>query len=703
MISGDGAWHIVGLASTTGCAAVCSLAAIWLSQCPVPWRRERIAGAIALCLTALWAGVLAALGPASMATAAAESLRNLSWLALLLSLFAGDNGAGAVSRVRIVIASLVFVELLQGGVLAANAIFVGGPELVQAALGVSALLHMLVAIGTLVLLHNLYTAASHGDRAGTRWLALSLSALWVFELNFYAVTWFAGDFPPQLAGLRGLVVGVAIVPLAMALGADVRRLRLRASRQVAFRSISLLLIGGYLLAMAGLARLLNALDADGARLAQVGFLVALLTVAALWLPSARFRAWLKVTMQKHLFSHRYDYRAEWLRLAETIGRGGAEGDPLHLRIPKALANITESPSAALYLPDGYGGLALAETWHWPTLDEDASGLPADIAQFLASRDYVIDLEQWRSGESEAGPVEPLPVWLDEGSAAWAIVPLRHFDSLQGVVLLARPLIDRQLDWEDFDLLTVVGRQLASYLSEQAGQRALMEAARFDEFNRRMAFVLHDIKNLASQLSLLSHNAARHADNPAFRADMIKTLQTSTGKLNTLIQRLGRYGQSRESRVESFDVGMLVREAMPRLGAHHPVELVCTGACEVRGDRDGLEQALVHLVQNAIEASPRNAPVSIAIREERLSGFIDIIDMGDGMEPAFLREKLFAPFVSSKSDGFGIGALEARELVRAMGGRLSVQSRVGLGTRFTIELPRAEADRLCPTNPEQEAA
>ena len=455
--------------------------------------------------------------------------------------------------------------------------------------------------------------------------------------------------------------------------------------------------------MAGLARLLSALDADGARLAQVGFLVALLTVAALWLPSPRFRAWLKVTVQKHLFSHRYDYRAEWLRLADTIGHGSEEGSALCARIPQAVAEITQSPAAALFLIEGDGVLSLSDTWRWPMLEDEGRELPTEIVQLLADRDYVIDLEQWREGKSIAGETDALPAWLDSSSRAWAIVPLRHFDRLQGAVLLARPVIDRQLDWEDFDLLTVVGRQLASYLSEQATQRALMEAARFDEFNRRMAFVLHDIKNLASQLSLLSHNAQRHADNPAFRADMLKTLGTSTDKLNALIRRLARYGKPREARVARFDLAALMREVKQRFSPGQRIELVCDADCEVQGDREALEQALVHLVQNALDASPEGAPVCLSARREKSRAVIDIVDVGEGMDAVFVRDKLFAPFVSSKPDGFGIGALEARELVRAMGGQLHVQSRVGLGTRFTIELSRFTVEDVHGTNPEYEAA
>jgi signal transduction histidine kinase len=57
-----------------------------------------------------------------------------------------------------------------------------------------------------------------------------------------------------------------------------------------------------------------------------------------------------------------------------------------------------------------------------------------------------------------------------------------------------------------------------------------------------------------------------------------------------------------------------------------------------------------------------------------------------MSPEFVRTRLFKPFHSSKPGGFGIGAFEARELIRAMGGRLDVESREGLGTRFRILLP-----------------
>jgi len=70
--------------------------------------------------------------------------------------------------------------------------------------------------------------------------------------------------------------------------------------------------------------------------------------------------------------------------------------------------------------------------------------------------------------------------------------------------------------------------------------------------------------------------------------------------------------------------------------------------------------------------------------------VSITDKGVGMDGDFIRNRLFQPFASTKSGGFGIGAFEARSLIQAMGGRLSVESRPGHGTTFTITLKAADA-------------
>ena len=141
-----------------------------------------------------------------------------------------------------------------------------------------------------------------------------------------------------------------------------------------------------------------------------------------------------------------------------------------------------------------------------------------------------------------------------------------------------------------------------------------------------------------------------------------------------------------------DLTCAVRQIIGKLGQIHPVVLRRSEPVTVSGDRNSLDQALGHLVQNAIEASEPNAPVVLEVYNDGAFGVIQVEDKGRGMSPEFLRSGLYKPFISSKSGGFGIGAFEARELVRAMDGRLDVESREGSGTKFTVRLPLGSAPR-----------
>jgi putative PEP-CTERM system histidine kinase len=281
-------------------------------------------------------------------------------------------------------------------------------------------------------------------------------------------------------------------------------------------------------------------------------------------------------------------------------------------------------------------------------------------------------------------------------AAWTLVPLIHRGTLTGAIVLARPPGRQGVDWEDIDMLRVLARQLAITLSERQQQQALAERQRFDEFNRRFAFILHDIKNMVSQMSLLAANAERHAANPAFRVDMILTLRETADRMNDLIARLARQDKGSEGAKLSganCDLGDIVRA----ITARDPVQLSGEDSLLVRGDASGLSQAIRHLVQNAIDATPADGqPVRLTLIRDGAMARIEIADTGCGMSAEFIRDGLFRPFTSTKPTGFGLGAHEARSLLTAMGGHIAVSSREGRGSCFTLSLPLlAEKDALPP--------
>src|SRR5207342_2941143 len=194
-----------------------------------------------------------------------------------------------------------------------------------------------------------------------------------------------------------------------------------------------------------------------------------------------------------------------------------------------------------------------------------------------------------------------PKWLLDDPAAWAGIPLLHHQRLVGFVVLASPEYRRALDWEDFDLLRTAGRQAASSLAEAYGQEALSNAQRFEEFNRRFAFILHDIKNLVSQLSLLSRNAERHADNPEFRADMVATLKSSVGKMNELLARLSPHSGARIQRMDAQPLRPILAAAIAAKRGEHDIRMIGDTDLWTTADGAALEQAIGHLIQNAVEA------------------------------------------------------------------------------------------------------
>ncbi|MGB3165272.1 MAG: XrtA/PEP-CTERM system histidine kinase PrsK [Alteraurantiacibacter sp.] len=689
-----GGWSALVYASHIGAAVAGLLLALWLLT-----HRMRQAGAwvgasaVALGLSALWSFCVAGFGRASLPADVAMIASNLGWLWMIYRLFASDERDKSLGPIRPVVAALAFVEFLQFAIIGVSLHYTAQPEALALIWQFAITFRLLVCIGALVLVHNLYVGASQQARLGLRWPAAALAGLFLYDLNFYTIAYLDRSAPGLLADLRAAALLSVLAVLTLGFLRHEQDMRFRPSRSFAFQSISLILIGGYLVVMIVVAQGLAYIGSDYGRVLQAGFLLLASLGALTFLPSKRLRGWLRVSLAKNLFQHRYDYRSEWLRFTETIGRAGPQAPPLPERAVQAVADITDSPSGLLLTPREDGGLALAARWQWPHCDVPGEALSQDGVRFFEKSQFILDIDDLRNGETLAIPPTACPDWLLEEDRGWAMVPLLHYEKLVGMVVLARPPITRQLDWEDFDLLRVVGQQLASYLAEQTSQDALGEAQRFDEFNRRIAFVMHDIKNLASQLSLLAKNAEKHADKPEFRADMILTLRNSTDKLTALLARLGRYGSMGEKERETFAVAPMLSKIAAQFDGRHEVSLVHTDDCLVQADGEALEQAVGHLVQNAVEASESGAPVLLDLRREPGSAILAIVDSGHGMSPEFIRTRLFKPFHSSKESGFGIGAYEARELVRAMGGRLDVESREGLGTRFVLRLPLSEAQGM----------
>ena len=662
-------------------AAACFAALmIWrLGEAARQPAQRLLAGAFAI--TACWAW-LAAVAPDSSTLGFAESARNLVWISLLYRLSAAsEEREHGLKLVYGAVAGVIGLQLI-GDILQ-----LFGPSVAVAQTGL--VLRITTAAGSLVLVHNVYGQAAPASRSHIRFAMIGLALIWFYDLNLYTSIDLRLAGAGRLLEWRGLVVALAAPLFALATHKQ-SAWRVRLSRAATFQSLSLLAICAYFALMAILATALRGTGFDWSSALVIGAL-ALMTVGAMVLiPSARARSWVKLKLAKHLFEHRYDYRTEWLRFTETLGLAGPEAPPLSERIVRAFADIVDAPGGLLLVSDGSRRISVATANDWPGNGPGAEAFD-DSADFWAAVETsgrVVEFAALRGGWANAeDKALGVPQWLLDEPHTWAAIPLLHHQRLVGLIVLAEPEFRRQLDWEDFDLLRAAGHQAASSLAEALGQEALSEAQRFEEFNRRFAFILHDIKNLVSQLSLLARNAERHADNPEFRADMVATLKSSVGKMNDLLVRLSPQGSGRVQRIEAQPLRPILLAAIAGKRRDREVTLLGQAGVEALVDSSALEQAIGHLLQNALDASS-GEPVTVRVGSDGATVSIAIADKGIGMDGDFIRNRLFQPFASTKPGGFGIGAFEARSLIAAMGGRITVDSRPGRGTTFTILLPAA---------------
>jgi putative PEP-CTERM system histidine kinase len=410
--------------------------------------------------------------------------------------------------------------------------------------------------------------------------------------------------------------------------------------------------------------------------------------------SGKVRAQAKVFLNKHFFNYQYDYRDEWLRLIGLL-TGRKSGMPLGERVIWALGEIVESDGGVLFQCNEEGVCRCVAAFNHPDPKLPPLGESDSLVRFIARRQWIVDLEEYNQDPGVYDDMD-LPDWLGLMRTPWLVVPLIHEEQLRGFVVLKQPRAPQEINWESMDLLKTSGMQAASYLTLNEAAEALAEARQFEGFNRLSAFVMHDLKNLIAQLSLVARNAARHKHNPAFIDDAVRTIDNAVSKMNRLMEQLKTAGMSPEARVVDL-VGLLNHLVQGRQGMRpEPTLRTRLERLEVMAEPDRLASVIGHIVQNAQDATPPDGRVELELRRSNDQAIVTIRDTGSGMDEEFLRNRLFRPFDSTKGlTGMGIGAYECREFVRAIGGQVEVESAPDRGTTFVILLPVAAAQTSNP--------
>ncbi len=551
---------------------------------------------------------------------------------------------------------------------------------------------LLSALAGVVLVEQVYRNTSASREWSVKFLWIGAGALFVYDFCLYSVTLLFRAMPFAMWEARGAANALAVPLLAVGMARTAQWTpQVFMSRRPAFYTTSIIAAGLYLLAVAIAGFYIRMFGGSWGGAAQMVFLFGAALLLVLVFFSGQARAWLRVFLTKHFLPYKYDYRVEWLRLTRTLSTGDAG---LEQNTLTALAQIVNSNAGGIwitadegqFMPSG-GDLAGPDS---PALTADS-----DFLRFIAAREWIVDLDAHRKGERAVG-TEPLaPDWLLNLDRAWLVVPLLQDERLVAVVVISRSLTPQALTWEELDLLRTAGRQAASYIALDQAAAQLAQARQFEAYNRFAAFMMHDLKNLIAQQTLVVQNAVRHRGNPQFFDDTISTIDNSVKRMHRLLEQLRRGDTVGTAR--RVQLSQVCADTVSRCSDRRPVPVFdANGLATVEGQplevlvsAERLGLVLEHVIRNAQDATAPEGQVEVELRRTAQHAIIEVRDTGRGMDAVFIRERLFRPFDSTKgSQGMGIGAFQTREFVRMAGGDVRVESDVGKGTLFSISLPLA---------------
>ena len=485
----------------------------------------------------------------------------------------------------------------------------------------------------------------------------------------------------QLSSTRSAVL---LVSLAMMTYSRLKRgstVKVYVSPQMACRSAVLLAVGLYVICF-GLAGEGMKYFGDGFQRAMI---LALLFMAGLGLfvilLSETVKRKVKVFIHKNFYQNKYDYRNQWLQFTERLSKSQTSEELLHSIVSEFCDTFGMETGALFVLNQERNayqqmiGVAMDA--------EDIVFAANDPAlESLVKNRWIVDLS---NNVPCAGEDRHIDFFMEKEASF--IIPLFMNEIVDGFIILGKPLNANEIyGCEDFDLMRTLARQTSSALMNLRLSDQLACSRELAAIGKVSAFVMHDLKNLVSGISLLLENAQEHITVPAFQNDLLMSLGNTIVKMRSIISRLKDLPEKNSLQLSSVDLLQMAHETAAMVSGRN---LEVTGTRVVaEADREELQKVVLNLMLNAVEATNGNTAVKVEVGGDEMP-FLRVKDDGCGIAPAFMQHVLFTPFTTTKAAGLGIGLYQSKQIIEAHGGKIEVISTIDQGSEFTVWLPKMQ--------------
>lgn len=659
---------------------------------------------LACLTTALWCFLSSALSPDTPNTWAitiAESIRNGSWFIFLLAILFPDEKVlkGKKLLVHIpwvLVLTINTFEYLSR--LSGDLAFLAPSHFLSNTESIAEWGAIFTSIIGLILVEQTYKNTDKHVLTSMRYIYFGVLGIFAYDLYGYVWSFMFEEHDPTHWHSRSIITLLTSLLFFIGINQSYsQKQQFSISRQVVFYSTSLIITGVFLLSLSVGGYYIKVAGGTWGNLLQSVFVFSLCAFIAILASSSKARAYIKVILSKHLFSHKYDYREEWLRLIDTMTEmpsahqidrnkeNSDNGTAIQRQSIKAFCQIFNCQNGALwmihdqrsYIPTCQLNLNISKNAEVPK--------EAQVINFFTEEKRILVVDELNR-EPENYSHTKLPACIEE-QEFWAIIPLFHQSNLIGFIALTAPDGSEKLNWEDFDLLKTAGLQVANFLAAEKASKQLGEAKQFDAYSKLTAFIMHDLKNLIAQQSLVVKNAAKHKDNPAFIEDAIDTIDNSVKRMSSLLDQLRQ--DHEVEKPKAIELNQVLVDAVKKCHSREPRPSVTLPKTPyfINSSAEQLSMIIGHVIRNAQDATAIDGFIDVILQKNGSFAEIIVEDNGIGMSPEFIRDRLFKPFDTTKdSKGMGIGAYQVREFIRQTGGDVLVESEQEQGSRFTITIP-----------------
>lgn len=550
---------------------------------------------------------------------------------------------------------------------------------------------LLGAVLILMKLEKTLRASAGSKRGQVKVMVLGLGGLFAVRIHVHSQVLLFSTINSMLQAIdAGALIGAMMLISVSLVHARPLQVDIYLSQTFLYNSLVLLVVGVYLLAVGGLAKSVTFLGGSQAvPLTAFLMFIALLGLMAVLL-SDRLRQRAKWFINRQFHRPRYDYRKEWTAFTQRT---------------RSLLNIKDLCAAAANMVSETFGVSSVTIW---LVDETRLHLLLG-GSTVFSETQACDLNYAERGAADLIRImcdQPVPVDFDQPGAnlAWDLkqansdyfreARIRYCVSLVagleflGLITLDERLTEAPFSVEDFDLLKTIADQAAASLLNLKLSERLLRAKEMEAFQTMSAFFLHDLKNMASTLSLTMQNLPAHYDAPVFRDDLLHTISQSVAKLNATCSRLSLMGQTLELEWSEVDLNDLVTATLAHLNGSLKAALLqdLHSLPRLTMDPEQLQKVLVNLVLSANDAVGHESGIRVATEQPNGWVTLSVSDNGCGMSKEFIARSLFHPFQTTKERDLGIGLFHSKKIVEAPQGRIEVESEEGKGSTFRVMLP-----------------